>query len=132
MSTAHRKILGLDYGDKRIGLALAEEGSIALPYKILENKSQASLLVALTEIIAAESISLIVVGLPYSLSGQMNERLRLTQDFVAWLKTKVPLEIFTVDERFTSKMFLKMGVKEDIDKHSAAAILDSFLSQDHV
>lgn len=132
MFIAKRKILGLDYGDRRIGLALAEEGSMAVPYKILENKSHPSLLLELQKIISEENISLLVVGLPHSLSGRANERLRITQEFVTWLKESFSLEVTTMDERFTSKMFSKMGVKKDIDKHSATAILDSFLNQTHV
>jgi putative Holliday junction resolvase len=132
MMAGHKKFLGLDYGERRIGLALAEEGSLALPYKILTNDSRLQLLRELQKIIQAENISLVVVGLPYSLSGQTNERLQITQEFVAWLKNNLDLEVATMDESFTSKMFSKMGVKKEIDKHSAAAILTSWLEKKNV
>ena len=45
------KILGIDYGDKNIGLALAEDDSIAVPYKVIKNSSLAEVLVELKEIV---------------------------------------------------------------------------------
>ena len=122
-------ILGIDYGDKRVGLALAEAGSMAAAFKVLANNSREELLSELKNIIEQENIDKVVVGLPYSLSGEVNERLNITKEFVDYLKKNLGIEIFTVDERLTSKMFTKLGVKKDIDEHSAAAILDTFLKQ---
>lgn len=119
-------MLGIDYGDKRVGLALAELGSMAIPYKILENS--ANLFTELEKIIAQENISLLVVGLPHSFSGKNNDRLEITQNFIADLKKHFSLEIVTVDEQMTSVLYEKQGVKKDLDKYSAAAILETYLS----
>ena len=67
------KILGIDYGDKRTGLALAESNSMAAPYKVLTSQQQ-ELITELKQIITEENIDAIVVGLPHSLSGQTNHR----------------------------------------------------------
>ena len=124
-----KRLLGIDYGDKRVGLALADMGGLALPYKILENKNQEFLLDELNTIIEQEKIDTVVIGLPNSLSGQSNERLEITQSFVDFLSKHITQPVATVDEQMTSKMFDKMGVKKDLDKHSAAAILDTFILQ---
>jgi len=130
-----QKILGIDYGDKKIGLALAETGSIAAPYKVLKNRNLEQLLEDIKEIIQTEEVNIVVVGLPHSLTGHDNERLKITEDFIQLLNRylsvyNVPVK--TVDEQLTSKLFHKMGVEKDIDKHAATAILDTFLSQDNV
>ncbi len=126
-----QKILAIDFGDKRVGLALAEFGSIAVPLEIVENKSKSFLLDRIKEVVAAEYIEVIVIGLPNSFSGQTNERLEKTQKFVDFLRDNIDLKINTVDEQLTSKLYSKMGVTKDIDKHSATAILDTFLSQNN-
>ncbi len=127
-----KKYLGIDYGDKRVGLALAAEASIALPYKVLLNNSLEQLLVDLQKIVEQENISLIVVGLPHSLSGNLNQRLAITQRFVDILKVKIAVPVVTVDEQMSSKLYERQGVKKDIDKYAASAILDTYLTQTHV
>lgn len=123
----NNKLLGIDYGDKRVGLALAEQGSIAVPFKVIENN--ADLMSTLQEIVGQEDIVIIVVGLPHSLSGQPNDRLKITEQFIDELKKNVQAEVATVDEQLTSKLFEKMGVNKDIDKYAAQAILDTYLEQ---
>ncbi len=124
-----KKLLGIDYGDKRIGLAIAEAGSIAVPYKVLENTEK--LFEKLQEIISQENINEIVVGLPNSLSGDKNERLEITQKFIEDLGRFINLPIKEVDEQLTSKLYTRQGVKDDIDKHAATAILDTYLEQNN-
>src|SRR3989339_2082953 len=103
------EILGIDYGDKRIGLSLAARDSIAVPYKIIHNIGLAKVLVELKDIIKAEEIKTIVIGLPHSLSGEKNQRLEITQKFVDYLKENLDLAIDTVDEQFTSQLYAKQG-----------------------
>jgi len=124
-----KKYLGIDYGDQRVGLALAEEGSIALPYKILQNNSQVALIADIKKIISEEDISQIVVGLPHSLSGQTNARLQITEKFVDDLRGQLDISVATVDEQLTSVLFERQGVRKDLDKYAAAAILETYLNQ---
>ncbi|MBT4209304.1 MAG: Holliday junction resolvase RuvX [Candidatus Komeilibacteria bacterium] len=121
------KFLGIDYGDKRVGLSLAEDKGPALPFKILQNTKK--LIQDIQEIIDQEYISEVVVGLPHSFSGQENERLIITKNFIKKLQDNLEIKVATVDEQLTSKLYEKMGVTKDIDKHSATAILDTYLSQ---
>ncbi|MDP2812776.1 MAG: Holliday junction resolvase RuvX [bacterium] len=126
-----QKFLGIDYGDKRVGLAIAEDGSIALPYKVLQNNNLENLLEQLKEVIQIETISLLVIGLPHSLSGQENERCKITRNFVNFLKSNLDIKIETVDEQFSSQLYQKQGVVKDIDKYAATEILDTFLAIRH-
>ena len=126
-----QKILGIDYGDKRVGVAIAEVGSVALPYKVLQNNNLKDLLEQLKNIIDVESVSLLVVGLPNSLSGQENERFRITKSFVDFLKSNMDIQVETVDEQYSSKIYQRQGVSKDIDKYAATEILDTFLARYH-
>jgi|SRR3989344_3405538 len=123
-----QKLLGVDYGDKRIGLALGETGGLALPFKVIANKGQEYILGALQAIIKEENIGVLVVGWPRSMSGQDNERSKKTSDFVNFLKDNLTITVATVDERLTSKLYSRQGIRTDIDKHSAAAILETYLA----
>ena len=122
-----KKILGIDYGDKRVGLALAEEAGPALPFKVIENNK--NLIKDIKDIIDQEYISELVVGLPHSFSGQENERLVITKNFIKDLQENLNVNVATVDEQLTSKLYEKMGVNKDIDKYAATAILDTYLIQ---
>lgn len=126
---ASQKYLGLDYGDKNIGLSLGFLGSMAVPYKILANISQNNVIEELQKIIIAENIDGVVIGMPTSLSGNMNERANITLKFIQAAKEKLTVPVFTVDESFTSQLYTKQGVTKDIDKYSATAILETFLAQ---
>lgn len=66
----HKRTLAIDYGEKRIGLAISDEyGKFALPYEAIENKNLKCVADEIEKIIAKEGISKIVVGLPKSLKG---------------------------------------------------------------
>lgn len=121
------KFLGIDYGDKRIGLAIAEGSGPALPFKVILNTK--NIIKDIQDVIDQEYINKIVVGLPNSFSGQVNERFTITENFIKELKEKLSIDVFTVDEQLTSKLYEKMGVSKDIDKHAATAILDTYLIQ---
>lgn len=129
-----KKFLGIDYGDKRVGLALAEGNGPALPFKVIINNTlptgrQENLIQDIQEIINQEYINEVVVGLPHSFSGKENERLNITKIFIKNLQAAVNINVATADEQLTSKLYEKMGVKKDIDKHAATAILDTYLTQ---
>ena len=123
------KILGIDYGDKNIGLALAEDDSIAVPYKVIKNSSLTEVLLELKELVKKEEIELLVIGMPYSLNSQENERTGITKEFISFLKDNLGLKIEIVNEQFTSQLYAKMGLKDNLDKYAATAILDTYLGQ---
>ena len=123
------KILGIDYGDQNIGLALAEDNSIAVPYKVIKNSSLAEVLLELKEIVKKDEIELLVIGMPYSLNSEENERTGITKEFISFLKDNLDLKIEIVNEQFTSQLYIKMGLKDNLDKYAATAILDTYLEQ---
>lgn len=132
------RILSIDYGRKRTGLAVTDplqiiaNGLTTLPTHQLE--------LFLTDYVAREGVECVVVGLPRRMSGEMSESWQYIEPFLNRLHKIIPnLPIELVDERFTSKLasqtILQSGVgkqrrKEDkglIDEVSATIILQSFM-----
>ena len=136
------RILGVDYGDVRVGLALSDSNKIiARPFKTLINKNSKDLLINLEEIINQNEIDEIVIGVPYNMSGQDTKQTEKVREFIDVLKQKFELSINLIDERLTSieaegimhKMNIKTGSnKGKIDKIAASIILQEHLDSHHV
>lgn len=123
-------LLGLDYGEKNIGLAVADENSkMALPYKVLINKGEDFVLQELKKIIGEEKISKIIIGLPLSLSGEESKKTVETREFSAFLAKNLDVAIEMRDERLSSRLAdtLAQGAKNSRDIGAAMVILEDYL-----
>ncbi len=118
-------ILGIDYGEKRIGLALADlEAGIATPYLTLENKGWQEVYRELQKIMSQEDVENIVVGLPLSLSGEESAQTEEAKKFYEFLKNILPIPVALEDERLTSKQVDSMSKKlRRVDRDAVAAML---------
>lgn len=123
-----KKYLGLDFGDTRIGLALGQENSIAVPMKILLYNDK-SFWSDLQTIIDSENIDAIVVGWPLSLSGKENERTQKTAEFIEKLESKIQRPVYKEDERLSTKVAGVAHNKKRLDALAASEILQTFLAR---
>jgi putative Holliday junction resolvase len=127
------KFLGIDYGEKRIGLAIGDdEIKIASPFGILENKNKDFVLGGIKEICLEEDIGGIVVGLPLTMAGRSGPQAEEVLSFVDFSKNNLAVPIEMEDERFTSVMVDKLMVETKIkerDAVSAMIILQSYLDK---
>jgi putative holliday junction resolvase len=131
------RILALDHGTKRIGVAVSDElKMIAQPLEYIPAEPFAAFLQRLRELLAAKEVELIIVGLPRNMDGSYGPAVVKVQDFVAALKNAVTIPIKTLDERLTSvqaNRFLIQGQvrrkkrKEKVDQTAAAILLQSYL-----
>ena len=97
------RVLGLDYGRKRIGLAITDELRItARPAGILERKNRSDLFRKLREIAREFGARRIVVGYPLNLDGTAGEMAEETARFAARLRKELGVEVEMIDERLTS------------------------------
>ena len=133
-----KRILCLDYGEKRIGLALSDPLKIiAYPYKTIINFGLKSLKYEIKKIIANETVESIVIGLPIGLNGKDTIQTQKVREFrLQILDLNIP--IYFEDERLSSlaaaksmKMEkIKTGFNKGIiDKRAAAIILQQFLDK---
>lgn len=134
-----RRILGLDIGDKRIGIAVSDLlGMMAQPLYTLTRKSTKDAINEIAEIIQKEDIKQVVVGLPKNMDSTEGIQAKRTRDFSQLLleKTNSNIEIIYCDERLTSKMakqslshikLAKAKEKKLIDTAAAVHILQGYL-----
>lgn len=124
------KILGIDYGDRHLGLAIADsETKLASPWLVIDNDIE-----ALKKIVIDEQIEKIVVGLPLGLAGQASAQLAKAEEFVESLKSVFNVLVETEDERLStvSANKLMIGQKkrgERDDAVSAMLILQNYLDR---
>ena len=99
------RVLGIDLGSKRIGLAISDEtGSIAFPAGVIERKGEARDLDALRSVVRERGAEHVVVGLPLHLDGREGETARAARAFGERLGRELGLPVSTVDERFTTAL----------------------------
>jgi putative holliday junction resolvase len=133
------RVLGIDYGTVRIGLAVSD------PLKIFAQglttfDNNPAFFGKLLQVILEKDVSLIVVGLPLTLKGERGFKSDEVDEFIVNLKKRTPVEVVQWDERFTSRIaqqtILSMGMKKmkrrekgKVDEIAAAVMLQGFLDQ---
>jgi len=135
-----KRILALDVGSKRIGVAYSDPfGISATPLPPIENDKD--VFNKIKEIIKQYDIKTVVVGLPLTLKGEEGEQAKLTRKFVQKMKQEIPdIQVKFVDERFTTSLAekhlrettKKSKRKKMIDSVSAVYILKTYLDSLHM
>lgn len=122
------RILGIDYGDSRVGLAITDPlGFTAQGLEtISHNGNDKIVLRRLDEIMEQYEIDTIVVGMPFNMDGTKTIRAEVTEKFLHKLKCKYnKLKIETIDERLTTVAAHKTMNFLDINKHKKRGIVDT-------
>ena len=132
------RVLGIDYGDSRIGLAMSDPLKIiASPYKTIRNEGNEKCLQVFQSLIKEKDVEAIVVGLPMGLKGQETAQTKKVREFADLLYAlKLPIRL--EDERLSSvsaeKSMIQQNIKTGhnkglIDQRAAAIILQQFLDK---
>ena len=122
------RILGIDYGDSRVGLAITDPlGFTAQGLEtITHNGNDKFVLRRLDEIMDQYEIGTIVVGMPFNMDGTKTIRAEVTEKFLHKLKCKYnKIKIETIDERLTTVAAHKTMNFLDINKHKKRGIVDT-------
>lgn len=131
------RTMGIDYGKKRIGIAISDELKLfAYPYTTITNTNNKDVFANLKDIIESNKISDVVVGLPFHDDGKPSDITELVNRFVDSLKNHIEIPVSTFDERYSTceareilvrnKITLKQS-KALIDRIAAAVILQNHL-----
>ena len=131
------RILALDHGTKRIGVAVSDEMKmISSPLEYIPAEPFAEFLARLKAIIREKEVELIVLGMPRNMDGSYGPAALKVQEFAAVLRDAITVPIKTLDERLTTvqaqRFLIQGGVrrdkrKEKVDKTAAAILLQSYL-----
>ena len=122
------RILGIDYGDARVGIAITDELNITVQglETIQRNGSDKIVLRRLDEILEKHDVDTIVVGMPLNMNGTISDRAKITQEFIHKLKCKYnKLKIDWIDERLTTVEAHKTMNFLDINKNKKRNIVDT-------
>ncbi len=133
--------LGLDIGDKRIGIALSDPlGLLATPLQILERRGDSRDIAAILLIVEQNQVEHIIVGMPQSMDGTLGDQAEKTTEFTEKLIRQSPVPVEFRDERLTTVTAKRMleeagtrrpakGKKIEYDAAAAAVILQSYLNE---
>ena len=136
------RILALDHGTKRIGVAISDElKMIAQPLEFILAEPFTDFLTRLKEITRSKKVEMILVGIPRNMNGSYGPAALKVQEFVAVLKETIGVPIQTWDERLTSmqanRFLIEADVrrskrKEKVDQTAAAILLQSYLDAENL
>ncbi len=131
------RILALDHGTKRIGVAVSDElKMIAMPLEYIPAEPFSGVLDRLRVLVREKEVEQIVVGMPRNMDGSYGEAAAKVREFVTVLREAIPLPLRTWDERLTSsqanRVLVEGGVrrqdrKEKVDAMAAALLLQGYL-----
>ena len=131
------RVLGIDYGERRIGLALSDPmGIIAKPLRIIDRKNTTDYISEILNTAKEKNANIIVVGLPITLRGKQSKQTKVVQKFIEKLTQLGKIPVVPVDERLSSiaakKSLQLQGVKTGhekgrVDETAAAIILQEYL-----
>ena len=131
------RILALDHGTKRIGVAVSDETkTIAQPLEYIPAEPFADFLERLKQLLIEKEVDVILIGMPRNMDGSYGPAAQKVEAFVAVLKSAVTVPIKLWDERLTSTMANRVLIqgrvrrdkrKEKVDKMAAAILLQSYL-----
>jgi putative holliday junction resolvase len=121
------KVLALDYGSARTGVAVSDPtGTIARPLCTVERAATDAGLTRLRELVRAEDVERVVVGLPLTLRGEHGAQAEETSRFVERLRGVLGVPVETFDERFTTAL---AGPGQGEDARAAAHLLSGYLER---
>lgn len=136
-----KRILGIDYGEVRVGISLSDlTQTIAKPFRTINYNNLDHLLTQLKEIITENEVDKLVVGIPYNMKGENTKQTLKVKEFISFLESNLSYDIALIDERLSSveaektmhKMNIKTGHnKGTIDKIAASVILQEYLDSYH-
>ncbi len=134
-----KRILGLDVGDKRIGVAVSDELMLtAQPVEVIHRTLLESDLESIAELADMYDVRLVVVGMPLMLDKTVGRQAEKVEHFVAELKKRLDMPVETIDERLSTSMaervMIDAGVRRKkrrqyIDALAAAGILQVFMDR---
>ena len=136
------RILGLDFGKKRIGAALSDEtGLLALALKVIENRGEEKVLEELKEIVSSFEVEEIVIGLPKMMDGSLGQEAAKVHSFASCLRENFSCPINFWDERLSTVEAQNILIQGDlsrkkrkkvVDKLSAVIILQGYLDKKRI
>jgi putative Holliday junction resolvase len=128
-----QKILAFDLGERRIGVAVYDSAvDVVLPRPTLTVLSESDAVAAVTSLIMVEAPTLVIIGWPLTMAGQVGPQAKHIATIIDQLKPRISCPLKLVDERLTSaagRRNMPAGSAKSDDSAAAAEILQTYLTQ---
>ena len=120
------RCLGVDYGKKRIGLALSDiMGILAQPFDVIDSKGLKNNIDHILKIVEEKEISCVVVGKPVNMNASEGEMTKFVMEFVEELKKITDIKVEMIDERLTTAQAERVLIEEaNISREKRKGIKD--------
>ena len=123
-------LLGLDFGEKRMGVAVTDEaGIMALPLKTIEVRGRKQLLEELTRLVEEYRVKKIIVGLPKTLKGEIGPAAKKIMEQVEWLKGFLDRPWIFWDERLSTGEVERVLLAADLSRAKRKEVRDRLAAQ---
>jgi putative Holliday junction resolvase len=123
-------LLGLDLGEKRIGVAFVQAGTtIAFPAETIEVKGREQILAQIQKLILQYKAEKVVVGLPITLKGEMGIAAQKRAQEVEWYRSRISVPMVMWDERLSSKEVERMLISADVRRDKRKEVIDQLAAQ---
>lgn len=124
------RIMALDVGDKRIGVALSDAARLtSQPHCVIERSGEQADLAVILDIIRRYDVSELVVGNPINMDGSRGERSRKTEKFYNFLKKRIGIPTAFFDERLTTAAAQRVLIEGDVSRKKRKDVIDKLAAQ---
>ncbi len=124
------RVLGVDWGERRLGFAVSDPGGVlALPLKVQSVVNGAEAVAAVERILAETEALLVVVGLPLNMNGSRGEMAGKVDTFVAALREVLPVPVETWDERLSTGLVERTLLAADMSRKRRKEVRDKLAAQ---
>jgi putative Holliday junction resolvase len=124
------RLLGLDFGEKRVGVALTDPLQIiASPFEVISYTSRRDLVARIAAICAAQEVERVVVGLPLNMDGSAGPAANQVTQFMAALAPRVRVPIVPWDERLSTRSAQHALVAADVRRKKRKGLVDKVAAQ---
>ena len=124
------RVLALDAGEKRIGVAVSDPlGIIALGVTVITRKDPETDLKEIEKIIGEYKAESVVVGMPINMDGTKGRSAEKVNEFVETLKGRLSIPVYTYDERLSTKESEKFLISADVSRKKRKSVIDKMAAQ---
>ncbi len=124
------RILGIDYGERRLGFAVSDEaGIIAMPLCVAEVVGVRQAVGEVARLVKEKQAGAAVVGLPLNMNGTRGPAAEAVEHFVALLRAATPVPVTTWDERLSTRAAERILVDADVRRARRKTVIDQLAAQ---
>lgn len=124
------RAIGIDVGEKRIGIAVSDPlNIIAQGLEVVDRSDEKALLKRLESLIKEYDTLKIIIGMPLNMNGSKGASAKMAEDFASLLKTRLHADIELIDERLTTKEGSRVLLEGDISRKKRKLCIDKIAAQ---